>query len=124
MTTVSIECGRCEAVAEVPTRSLLLDVGEPDEDKEVGGIVNWICAACADVISQPVPWSMLLLLLSAGALLLDESDDPLVPHPESPPDGPALSSDDVLDLHTVLESPTWFSDLESTPGSLPAESGR
>lgn len=124
MTIVSIECGRCDAVAEVPTRSLLLDVGQPEAaDHEVGGVVSWICPACEDLISQPVPWSMLLLLLSAGALLLDESDDPPVPHPESPPDGPALSSDDILDLHTALESPTWFADLASTADSLPAEKG-
>ena len=124
MTTVSIECGRCAAVAQVSTRSLLIDVGEPPgghADEAVGGTVSWICAACDDVISQPVPWSTLLALLSAGALLLDESEDPPPVHPESPPAGPMLSRDDVLDLHTALESPGWFADLEATVESLPAE---
>ena len=118
MATVSIDCANCATTAHMPTTTVFVDLDGPGDD-ESAGTVSWICDTCADVVSQPVKWSVLLPLVSAGAALFDGYDDELSVHPESPPGGPPLTRDDLLDLHAVLDGPSWFGELERALGLSP-----
>ena len=122
MTTISIECPRCQRVAFVPATSLLVDLdGSPSDDSP--GYVAWICPRCAELVTNPVGWPQLLAIVAAGAPLLDEEEDLPEPHPVAPPSGPALTRDDELDLHTLLARPTWFAELENAITSTNSSQG-
>lgn len=116
MKTVVTECPRCGSAAELPSTSVLVDVGSSDGDEAVGGTASWVCAICRDVVSHPVTWAGLLVLVEAGAPLFDEDDDPRPPHPESSTAGPALTYDDLLDLHVLLEDPAWPHEVAGAAG--------
>ena len=56
-----------------------------------------------------------MALATAGVVLLDAgrpaAEDP---HPERSAGGPALTADDALDLHALLETDDWFDALVSS----------
>ena len=112
MTTASIECPRCGTPSMVPVDALLVTVAVDEDDAQLAGYASWLCASCTDLVASPVGWPSLLTLITEGAALLEEdSDDPLPPHPESPVNGPTLTRDDLLELHELLASETWFDAL-------------
>ena len=121
MTTLGIECGHCATTVDIPVGSALLDLDSGDTQADVAGTVSWICDTCEDVATQPVTWRTLLLLVTVGAHLFDE-DDERPTHPEAPPVGPPLTVDDLLDIHTLLDDPVWFAQLEPAPGLPPTAS--
>jgi len=53
--------------------------------------------------------------VTAGATVLDDAtDEPRPPHPEQPTAGaPPLTRDDLLALHELLASDTWFDQVTS-----------
>lgn len=122
MTTLTIECIHCRTTREIPAASALVDLADDDADGAGAGNVSWICNTCEDIATQSVTWATLLLLVTAGAHLLDEDDDERPTHPEAPPAGPPLTADDLLDIHTLLDDPTWFTQLEPAPGLPPTAS--
>lgn len=127
MKTVVTECPRCGSAAELPSTSVLVDVGSSDGDEAVAGTASWVCATCRDVVSHPVTWASLLVLVEAGAPLFDEDDDPRPPHPESSaagPAGPALTYDDLLDLHVLLEDPAWPHEVAGAAGPTSPQATR
>jgi len=111
MDHIEIECAQCSATTHAPVVAVLVDVGVSVSDEAIGGTVSWICSGCTDLVSQPVKWPQLLLLVTAGAQLYDEDDDPRPEHPELPPLGPPFTQDDVLDLHALLQRTGWFAEL-------------
>ena len=121
MTTVMIDCSRCGETVEVPVTALLVDAGSGAHEADAG-TVHWVCATCGDVVSRSVSWRLLVLLVGEGASVFDEDSDaydvddgeqalPVQQHPEALPSGPALTPDDLIDLHAWLEQPTWFAEL-------------
>ena len=128
MTTASffsITCQACGLTSTVPVDALLVSVavddhltttGLPEADAEArvddAGTVAWTCDGCADLTTGRLGWAALLTLVTAGATLLDEATDeaqatpPL--HPEQPAAGAPLEYDDLLALHELLASDTWF----------------
>lgn len=124
MTTASfanIKCPACAITATVPVDALLVsvvgdeaDTGLPHETGAPGGdgtaaTVAWTCDTCADLTSIDIDWPSLLILVTAGATLLDDADDDeLPPHPEHPEPGASLTRDDLLALHELLASDRWF----------------
>jgi len=111
MTTASIECPRCGTPSLVPVDALLVTVAVDEDDAQLAGYASWLCASCSDLVAAPVSWPSLLTLITAGAPLLDEGGDELPTHPESPANGPTLTRDDLLELHELLASDTWFDAL-------------
>ena len=99
MTVLKTSCTRCECLIELPLSSLLLAHVLGDD---LPGRVAYICFACEDIIVDRVPPSALTFLEREGC------DVPIVglrvPHPEGPMVGPALTMDDLLDLHEQLAS--------------------
>jgi hypothetical protein len=113
---VNIACQRCGDTSTVPVDALLVSVAVEDEDT-TAGIIAWTCDSCADLVTAALDWRALLTLVTAGATLLDDASDTdseaLPPHPESPTGGTPLSRDDLLALHELLASDSWFDQLTS-----------
>jgi hypothetical protein len=121
-TFANITCPACGQTSKVSVEALLISVagGDPDigiaapeadaaRADSTAATVAWVCDACADLSSIPVDWLTLLTLVTGGATLLDDATDvELPPHPESPAAGAPLTRDDLLALHELLESDTWF----------------
>jgi len=78
-------------------------------------IIAWTCDSCADLVTSWLDWMALLTLVTAGATLLDDASDSddLPPHPEHPAGGTPLSRDDLLSLHELLASDSWFDQVAS-----------
>jgi hypothetical protein len=126
-TSANITCPACGTTATVPVDALLvsvagddLDTGFPPETAAPGvegtaATVAWTCDTCSDLTSIEIDWPALLTLVTAGATLLDDArDDELPPHPEHPTAGAPLTRDDLLVLHELLASDTWFDQVTST----------
>ena len=124
----SITCQACGLTSTVPVDALLVSVAVDDHrttlpgaDAETGvdhaGAVAWTCERCADLTTGRIGWTALLTLVTAGATLLDEAADDaqtaLLPHPEQPADGAPLEYDDLLALHELLASDTWFDQVST-----------
>ncbi|MDX6254912.1 MAG: hypothetical protein QOJ11_1246 [Frankiales bacterium] len=115
MTVVRIKCIRCTTTSMPELDALLLEVGA-DPGEGTGAIVNWICAGCSSLVNCAIDWPDFLDLVSAGAHVIDEEEDPLPPYPESAKAGPAWRPDDLLDLHALLLTHDWFDKLRATTG--------
>lgn len=111
MDHIEIECAHCSLTTQAPAIALLVDVGGSVSDETFGGTVNWICKGCTNLVSQPVKWPQLLLLVNVGAQLYDEYEDPRPEHPERLPAGAPFTEEDALDLHALLQRTSWFDQL-------------
>jgi len=113
---VNISCQTCGLTSIVPVDALLVSVAVEEEDA-AAGIIAWTCDSCGDLVTAQVDWRALLTLVTAGATLLDDASDSdgeaLPPHPEHPAEGTPLSRDDLLALHELLASDSWFDQLTS-----------
>jgi hypothetical protein len=123
-TFVSITCQACGLTSTVPVDAVLVSVAVDDyrtgtafpgaqaeatAAADSAGTVAWTCDACADLTTARVDWPALLTLVTAGASLLDDAThEALPPHPEHPTAGAPLTRDDLLALHQLLGSETWF----------------
>jgi hypothetical protein len=132
-TFVSITCQACGLSSTVPIDALLVSVavddhqtgtGLPDTEvyaatpADTAGTVAWTCDSCADLVTTQLDWPALLILVTAGATLLDDAThEVLPPHPEHPSGGAPLTRDHLLALHELLATDAWF-DQVTTAGCL------
>ena len=100
MSSVLINCSHCETSADVPAAGVLLDLQ--------ASALSWICLECGELDEQDVPPSLVQRLIEIGASLITSEVEGLPPHPETPPSGDPLTLDDLLDLHELLEQPSWL----------------
>jgi hypothetical protein len=113
MTTVETECPQCSTLSRMPIGALMLEVAAADADDQVGGAISWICESCAALVGRPIGWDSLVALVAAGADPVEEPEEDLRPvYPESAAAGPALTPDDLLDLHAELAGDGWFGEVE------------
>ena len=70
----------------------------------------FVCPECHRTVSKPADRRVVRLLTSGGvpARPWDPPEEALEPR-----SGPALTWDDLLDLHLELESPDWWARLEA-----------
>jgi hypothetical protein len=132
-TFVSITCQACGLRSTVPVDALLVFVSVDNHQSGTGlpatevdaasaadtaDTVAWTCDSCADLVTAQLDWPALLTLVTAGATLLDDvAPAALPPHPEHPSGGAPLTRDDLLALHELLASDTWF-DQVTTSGCV------
>jgi hypothetical protein len=126
---VSITCQACGLSSSVPVDALLVSVADADTttrplDADVdasvdtAGTVAWTCGGCADLTTGQLDWPALLTLVTAGATVLDDATDEALPaHPENPAAGAPVTHDDLLALHELLTTDTWF-DQVTTAGCM------
>ena len=119
-TFVSITCQACGLTSTVPVDALLVSVAAETSagTADDAGTVAWTCDGCADLTTAHLDWPALLTLVTAGATVLDDAtDEALPPHPEHPGAGAPMTHDDLLALHELLTTDTWF-DQVTTAGCM------
>ncbi len=121
-TFVSLTCRACGLTSTVPVEALLVSVaagtsGDAAGNADDAGTVAWTCDSCADLTTARLDWPALLTLVTAGATVLgDATPEDLPPHPEHPAAGAAMTHDDLLALHELLATDSWF-DQVTTAGT-------
>jgi len=103
----SFTCPQCRAELSMPARRLLVRV---DAGRTTTGELLFTCLACHRTSALPLDAAAAAAVVVAGVTFLSLSE-PVVEHPESRPDGPAFTHDDLLDLHAVLDRDAWFEAL-------------
>ncbi len=112
MTRIRASCPVCGEVDLQPADVTLHLVRHGDEDVGDGSCYRFACPACLDVVTKPADERIAALLQTGGVEVeLLGPDAGREPHPELPPGGPALTPDDLLDLHQLLERDDWFERL-------------
>ena len=104
MTTVRAQCPACGdvklAIRDLTVRVCTDDVGS--------GSYRFECPGCEETVNRAASSRIVNLLVSAGAPHeLWQWPAELAEHP----DGPALTPDDLLDLHVLLAADDWFHEL-------------
>ena len=104
MTTVRAQCPACGDV-KLTIGDLTVRVGADDGTPST---YLFRCPRCAETVSRDASARIVDLLLSAGA------QHELWRWPaelSEPRTGPALTPDDLLDLHVLLSRDGWYDDL-------------
>lgn len=105
MTTINTHCPACGEVSLTPDDIELR--AEPQAGPD--SFYAFGCPQCHLHVRKPADERVVRLLQSAGVACL-------VAAPESAVEGPALTYDDLLDLHDLLCTDDWFDQLlESVP---------
>jgi hypothetical protein len=111
MTQFTLHCPLCAAELTLAARRLMVRV---DAGTATSGEVLFTCLSCRRSSAVTVDVNAAAALLSAGVTYLSMSE-PRVDHPESPPSGPPLTHDDLLDLHAALSGDSWFEQVAASP---------
>lgn len=114
MTRIRATCPSCGEI-ELRPEDIQLDIVR-DRAGEVGdgSAYRFDCPTCLQQVEKPADERIARLLATGGvSIAINTLDEPLPGHPESPPEGPALTSDDLLDFHQLLETESWFGALEA-----------
>ena len=103
MTTIRATCPTCGEVELTPDDIELRVCTHAPASYYVFG-----CPLCHDPIQKPADDRVIQLLISGGvrALVWELPSEVLENH-----EGPALTHDDLLDFHLLLEKPDWFEQL-------------
>ena len=99
MTTIRATCPTCGEVALTP-EEIDLRVDEHGDES----FYAFDCPACYSNVRKPADDRVVALLLSGGVekrLVEEEAPAPRFPYP-------ALTYDDLLDFHALLETDGWF----------------
>lgn len=113
MTKIRASCPECGEVDLRPDDVLLRVVRTADGAVDDDSVYRFLCPSCTDVISKPAD-GRIVELLRGGGVSVDDDADRFEPHPEAPPAGPTLTTDDLLDLHLLLARDDWFDRLEAS----------
>ena len=107
MTTIKATCQECGEV-DLTADEILLRIGSA----AASNTYAFTCPSCTEFVEKPADERIVRLLLSGGVL-------PQLVHVPAealePKDGPAISYDDVLAFHELLERDDWFDQLKSSP---------
>ncbi|MDX1619432.1 MAG: hypothetical protein R3320_00475 [Nitriliruptorales bacterium] len=118
MKTIRATCPLCTQEVDLRPHEITLHIVDaahaPITD---GSRYGFACPHCEVFVVKPAGQHAIELLIEGGVELCTEPVAPWehtshTPHPESPPDGPPLTHDDLLDLHLALQRPGWFVELE------------
>lgn len=118
MKTIRATCPLCSDEVDLRPHEITLHLVDPvlapDAD---GSRYGFECPQCEVFVVKPAGQHAVELLIEGGVELCTDPVAPwdrqlATPHPESPPEGPPLTYDDLLDLHLALRDPDWFSELE------------
>jgi len=119
MTTIRTTCPRCGEVDMGP-ESILLSVIEGGRE----GTYRFTCPTCMDAVEKRADRKIVALLVSAGVdvtsrgadLFEDQDLDTLLPVPAGEPlerhtDGPAFTTDDLIEFHFLLQDDRLIGDF-------------
>ena len=111
---VRATCPACGEV-DLPANEVELRLDPSAEDDAVlTGRYAFTCPSCLTTISKDADRRAAELLMEGGAQV---KFIVVAKHPENPPAGRALTWDDLLDLHVLLERDDWFELLMREPAA-------
>jgi predicted RNA-binding Zn-ribbon protein involved in translation (DUF1610 family) len=102
MTTIKATCPSCGEVGLTPD-DIELRVDDSGLDES---FYAFDCPACYENVRKPADERVVQLLLSGGVEKQAMPPAPQKPEPRFP--WPALTHDDLLDFHYLLEESDWF----------------
>lgn len=112
MTTIRVTCPQCGAIDLTPGEIELRVVESDGPGIGVDSHYTFTCTSCGVRIAKPADEKVAEILKSGGVAIEFIGACTLTdPHPESPPEGPQLTYDDLIDLHDLLETEDWFDHL-------------
>jgi hypothetical protein len=125
MVQIQSTCSSCRTELDLTIADLLIltpvaiEVPDTAEDVETDAEADLRprlvhgCAECGETTVRHIEWRMAKLLQAHGVAALPDLElEPAVEqHPENPPTGPALTADEAIDLHDLLERADWFDEL-------------
>lgn len=124
MTTIRATCPECGEVDLTPEMIHLTVVRSEDAAVGPDSYYSFRCPGCEDAVDKPADERIAHLLTTGGVdVTIHEGGDidqefasfaSLPAHPESPPGGPPLTPDDLIDLHFLLATEGWFEQLLQT----------
>lgn len=112
MTRIRATCPDCGEVDLLPVDVTLHLVRQGERDVAEGSCYRFVCPDCEELVSKPADERIAQLLETGGVEVREDVPAP-AGHPEQPPGGPALTPDDLLDLHELLQREDWFDELVS-----------
>lgn len=107
MPRYTLICPECEAEVSLSARRLLVRV---DAGTATSGEVLFTCLSCHATVAVGLQPAAIAALVTGGVTHLSLTA-PVVTHPEHLPEGPALTSDDLIDLHRELACDSWIDQL-------------
>lgn len=120
MTRIRASCPRCGEVDLVPAELHVQLVEEPGGSVGQGSSYRFTCPDCELAVTKPADARIVSLLQGGGVEVRRVAPPELevelgvagpTAHPEDPPDGPALTVDDLIALHALLDRDDWFERL-------------
>ncbi len=109
MTPLRTTCTYCGEVTHVAPTEIFLAL---DAGTQITGEYAYTCPQCLRTGVHAADREATATLLAAGVrpVAVDEAHGR---HPEAPPAGPPFTRDDVLSIHLLLNTETWFEQLLS-----------
>jgi hypothetical protein len=101
MATIRTSCPGCGEVDLNPDAVMVSVHQESGE-----GLYRFVCPKCMEPVEKRADRRIVALLKSVGVGVVENGEVPetvSVPHPESPPEGPLFTTDDVINFHFMLE---------------------
>ena len=111
MTTIRATCPTCGEVGLTPEEIEL----RVDDNDSSASYYAFACPSCFGNVRKPADERVVRLLVSGGVEVLD-----MVPTGPAPRrlserfDGPAITHDDLLDFHALLDGDSWFDELTAS----------
>lgn len=112
MTRIRATCPICGEVDLRPDDIQLEIVRDVVEDVAEGSCYRFCCPTCTETVTKPAD-ERIARLLTTGGVSMKVAGEQTVPHPEEPRHGPALTLDDLIAFHQLLETEGWYSGLEA-----------
>lgn len=103
MTTIKATCHGCGEVDLTP-EDILLRIGAGNGSNSYG----FSCPTCAEFVEKPADERVVRLLLSGGVMPMLQDVPAEMLETKS---GPAITHNDLLEFHQLLESDDWFATL-------------
>lgn len=112
MVEIQSICDFCGTELTLAPRELLLLVPTEEAQDRTARLVHG-CPECGSTTVRAIEPRLGTLLISRGVPSLPDLElhPALDPHPENPPEGTRWSTDDLIDLHVLLEREDWFEAL-------------
>ncbi len=107
----TLTCPECHAEVSLSARRLLVRV---DEGTTTTGELLWTCLSCDATVTTGLDAPAVAVLVMGGVThlaLTTPSAEPLERVPATVGTLPALTHDDLLDLHGALACDSWFQEL-------------
>lgn len=114
MATIRAVCNSCNAQVDLRPAEIAAHVPDDSHEDRHEGSYAFRCSSCRTFVVKPADDRVIGLLVAGGVEISSSDAAPWahLRHPEAPlPTGRALTLDDLIAFHELLETDDWFSML-------------